>query len=404
MKSWMHGSAGLGLASIVAIGSLVSGCASDQADASLASSELYAYGDYLWRTHHVPVCWANDSAPDARAWTRDAVERSWSAAAPLVFTGWGACDNGTRAVRIFVDGSNPRAAPSGSYNSSGPTMWLNFSFTTWSPNCQATRESCIRAIAVHEFGHALGFAHEQSRADTPADCNEAGARDQLAGFRGVPIGPWDRRSVMNYCNPIWANAGILSDGDIAGVRAVYGAPGSLASDLDPRAFVAGEYAARYSDLGAAFGNDSSALGAHFARSGVGEGRSPSTLFSPQYYMAGNGDLGAAFGTTNWGAGLEHFLAYGVVEGRRASLFFDADFYLAQYADLRAAFGQDRARAFDHFRTYGVAEGRRGSREFDAAFYLSANPDLAAAFGPRNFSAGMIHYISYGQREGRRAVP
>jgi len=230
-------------------------------------------------------------------------------------------------------------------------MWLNFSFTTWSPSCRATRENCIRSIAVHEFGHALGFAHEQNRADTLADCNEAGARDQLPGFRGVPIGTWDRRSVMNYCNPIWNGAGRLSDGDVAGVRAVYGAPGSLASDLDQRAFVAGEYAALYSDLGAAFGNDSSALGAHFARSGIGEGRSPSILFSSQYYMAGNEDLGAAFeprtGVRDWSTSSRT----GVVEGRRASLFFDADFYLAQYAiSARPSDRTARARSITFDRT------------------------------------------------------
>ncbi len=40
----------------------------------------------------------------------------------------------------------------------------------WSKSCRKSKEYCIRAIAVHEFGHAISLTHEQSRADAPGEC------------------------------------------------------------------------------------------------------------------------------------------------------------------------------------------------------------------------------------------
>jgi predicted Zn-dependent protease len=78
-------------------------------------------------------------------------------------------------------------------------MSLNNIMKNWNPACVSYHglESCIKTVAIHEFGHALGFAHEQNRNDGPTECEE-----NPQGTSGNAIfTDWDLNSVMNYCNP-----------------------------------------------------------------------------------------------------------------------------------------------------------------------------------------------------------
>ncbi len=188
-----------------------------------ADQHLYVTNDWKWKTRIIPVCWEPraDSAEDAalKAAARDQIARTWQANSTLTFTGWGTCTASSGGVRIAVADVQPHAYVGSSIDGVAGGMVLNFAFNAWSPVCRTQKDFCVRTIAVHEFGHAIGFFHEQSRPDTPSWC----AHDS-AGAPATTIGPWDATSVMNYCNPTWNNSGQLSPGDVAGVQAVYGGP------------------------------------------------------------------------------------------------------------------------------------------------------------------------------------
>jgi hypothetical protein len=185
----------------------------------------YVLRPNVWSNPNIPVCWDNPDPGNEieRGWVRQAVQASWEAHSRVRFFGWSRCGSQATGIRIRIADEGPHTLGLGiALNRKPAGMLLNFTFATWKRDCAETpakRELCIRSIAVHEFGHALAFAHEQNRPDTPGECTQP-----RQGSRGDEmLTPWDLDSVMNYCNPVYANDGRLSEGDIASVRRVYGA-------------------------------------------------------------------------------------------------------------------------------------------------------------------------------------
>jgi hypothetical protein len=210
--------------------------------------EGYVDLEGLWDSPaNIPVCWEAASEPSAqeKGWVKDAVLTHISDVSSVRFRDWKDCPAQLIGIRITIADRNPlsdvgrqwsrdangvkQQDKSGQWIQLPTRMVLNFTFgfhPAFRDRCQPDREHCIRAIAVHEFLHAIGFLHEQLRDNAPDECKRKFAH--VADFPGFQpqyaTQDYDPDSHMNYCANMYRKPMRLSAGDLFVLARFYPRP------------------------------------------------------------------------------------------------------------------------------------------------------------------------------------
>jgi hypothetical protein len=142
-----------------------------------------------------------------------------------------------------------------------------------------------------------------------------------------------------------------------------------------------------------------------------ENRGGLLYFNTSYYLSTYPSIATAIQNSRVTSPFEHFLLYGQYEGLSPMMYFSSAVCDADNPEINPMIigvpvvtGEPLTSDYDWFIEFGQTEQHViVSNYYNETIYLADNPDVATAVYAGEFPDGFVHWLEYGQYEGRTAV-
>ncbi|HEX2690692.1 MAG TPA: hypothetical protein VHN14_28950 [Kofleriaceae bacterium] len=199
--------------------------------ATTASASYRFDAPYTWPTTNIAVCFSGTDvftagSPQAEL-IRTIAESEFHVKTRIRFHGWDSC-SATPLDQPFITVSFDTTRLTDGRPPAGPGGHGTMNFVPRIFTSEGTPDGQRDAV-IHEFGHALGLMHENSRTDTYENCVDSSIGRGSSAIENR-FGPYDPTSVMTTCRT--GTITHLSQGDVNTLNDWYGWPGDFVIAMD----------------------------------------------------------------------------------------------------------------------------------------------------------------------------